>query len=192
MSQKKIGILIVIFLILGAYVYFYEIGKGDKKDRFPEKVKVLDINPEDVQEIIIKKEDQSVALRMVEGQWRIKSPVDASVENERISDLLSFFDYGIVRVIDSNPSDLKQYGLDQPRYEFWIKTKGDELFKTLLIGSDAPGNISCYGKVKGKPKVVLLGIRYRQEIKRALTDFLREAETKELKDSPLLINRESQ
>jgi len=177
MSRKKIGILIVIFLILGAYVYSYEIGKGDKKDQSPEKVKVLDINPEEVQEIIIKKEDQSVALRMVEGQWRIKNPVDASVANERVFDLFSFFDYGIVRVIDSNPSDLKAYGLDQPRYEFWIKTKGDELFKTLLIGSDAPGNISCYGKVKDKPKVVLLGICYRQELQRALIDFLRAPDT---------------
>ena len=177
MSRKKIGVLIVIFLLLGAYVYFYEIAKGDKKDQSPEKVKVLDINPEDVQEIIIRKEDQSVSLRMGEGQWRIKNSVDVSISNERVSDLLSFFNYGIVRVIDSNPSDLKQYGLDQPRYEFWIKTKGEELFKTLLIGSDAPGNISCYGKVKGKPKVVLLGIRYRQELKRALIDFLRAPDT---------------
>jgi len=28
MSRKKIGVLIVIFLLLGAYVYFYEIAKG--------------------------------------------------------------------------------------------------------------------------------------------------------------------
>lgn len=177
MSRNRIGILIVIFLILGAYVYFYEIGKGEKKDQLPEKVKVLEINPEDVQEIIIKKEDQSAELVMLDGQWRIIKPVDVNVANQKIEDLLSFFDYGIVRVIDPNPSDLKQYGLDQPRYEFLIKTKGNDSFRTLLIGGDAPGNISCYGKVEGQSKVVLLGIRYRQELERALINFSRAPDT---------------
>lgn len=173
MSRNKIAVLIVIFLLLGTYVYFYEIGKGEKKDQAPEKVKVLDIIPEDVQEIIVKKEDQHVALRMINGQWRIIEPGDADAANKRVNDLLSFFDYGIVRVIDPNPSDLEQYGLDRPKYEFWIKTKGEESFKTIIIGSDAPGNISCYAKVKGQPKVVLLGILYRQELERALKEFLR-------------------
>jgi hypothetical protein len=173
MSRNKIAVLIFVFLILGTYVYFYEIGKGEKKDQAPEKVKVLDINPEDVQEIIIKKEDQHVALRMIDGQWRVIDPGDADVKNQRVNDLLSFFDYGIVRVIDPNPSDLEQYGLIRPKYEFWIKTKGEETYKTLIIGSDAPGKISCYAKVKGRSKVVLLGILYRQELERALKDFLR-------------------
>jgi len=179
MSLNRIGILIVIFLLLGAYVYFYEIGKGEKKDQAPEKVKVLDIDPEAVQEIIIKKEEQSVTLRKVEGGWRIIAPGHGDVKKQTVLDLLSFFDYGIVRVIDPNPSDLVQYGLDRPQYEFWIKTKDSDAFQTLLIGSDAPGNISCYGKLKGHPKVVLLGVRYRQEIDLALKNFLEAAEGKD-------------
>ena len=171
MSRNIIGILVVIFLLLGTYVYFYEIGKGEKKDQTPKKVKVIDIIPEDVQELIINKGDQSATLQLVEGQWRITKPVDASVPTQKVYDLLSFFNYGIVREIDPNPTDLAQYGLDKPIYEFWIKTKGDDQFKVLLIGDDAPGNISCYGQVKGQPKVVLLGVRYRQELERALEDF---------------------
>ena len=173
MSLNKIGILVLAFLLLGSYVYFYEIGKGDNKDQPPEKEKILDINPEDVREVILKKEDQSISHRRVDDQWGIIKPASLDVSNNKVYDLLSFFDYGIVRVIDTNPSDLEQYGLDRPRYELWVKTKGDDTFQTLLIGGDAPGNISCYAKVKGEAKIVLLGILYRQDLDRALTDFSR-------------------
>jgi hypothetical protein len=178
MSRNKIGILVIIFLLLGVYVYFYETGKGEKKNQSEKKVKVIDIIPEDVQEIIINKGDQSAALRMAEGQWRITRPADASVPNQKVSDLLSFFNYGIVREIDQNPTDLAQYGLDKPTYEFWIKTRGDDTFKVLLIGDDAPGNISCYAQVKGQTKVVLLGVRYRQELEMALLDFSKASDAK--------------
>ncbi len=191
MSRNKIGILIVIFLLLGVYVYFYEIGKGEEKAKAPEKVKIIDVNPEDVQEIILKKDAQRVTLRRVEGQWRVEKPHNADVPNDKVHDLLSFFDYGIVRVIDNNPPDLKQYGLDMPRNEFWIKSEGNDAFQTLLIGGDAPGSLSCYAKVKGKSQVVLLGVRYRQELERALINFSKASDAKVLKDSPLLINRDS-
>jgi len=193
MRRTKISILILVFLLLGTYVYLYEIDKGGKEEKqVPVKVKVLDIKPEDVQEIVIKKEDQSVTLTAAGDCWRIKGSAEANVSKEKVYDLLSFFDYGIVREIAASPTDLKEYGLDSPRYEFWIKTKGDDKFEVLLIGGDAPGSISCYGKVKDRPEVVLLGVRYRQEIKRALTNFLRKAEPEGLKDSPLLINRDAQ
>lgn len=172
MNLNKIAILTVIFLLLGVYVYIFETGSAKDEEVVTDEVeKALDFNAEEVLEVKIEKEGRIVLLKILDGQWRIVKPVDAGVANERVHDLLTFFDHGIVRVIEANGSDFKLYGLENPRYEFGIKTRGDNTFQTLLIGEDAPGNLSCYARVKGQKKVILLGVRYRQEFDWAFTEF---------------------
>ena len=172
MNLKRIAILTVIFLLLGVYVYIFEIGSAKDEEVVTDEVeKALDFNAEEVLEVKIEKEGRIVLLKILDGQWRIVKPVDAGVANEKVNDLLTFFDHGIVRVIEANGSDFKLYGLENPRYEFGVKTRGGNTFQTLLIGEDAPGNLSCYARVKGQKKVVLLGVRYRQEFDRAFTEF---------------------
>jgi hypothetical protein len=172
MNLNKIAILTVIFLLLGVYVYIFETGSAKDEEVVTDEVeKALDFNAEEVLEVKIEKEGRIVLLKILDGQWRIVKPVDAGVANERVHDLLSFFDHGIVRVIEANGSDFELFGLENPRYEFGIKTRGDNTFQTLLIGEDAPGNLSCYARVKGQKKVILLGVRYRQEFDWAFTEF---------------------
>ena len=95
-------------------------------------------------------------------------------ENRRINDLLSIFDYGIVRLIDTNPPDYAQYGLDQPKIELGIKIKGNPKFRTLLIGSNNPNNTSCYARVEGQPEVLLIGISYKRELDREPSFFIKQ------------------
>ena len=173
MINKSTGILVIIFLILGIYVYLFEVDSGNREDAIPAKVeKVLDFNIEDVLEIVIRDNSQGVLLQKTDGQWKIKQPAESDVAHEKVSDILAYFDYGIIRVIDENPADISLYGLDRPRYAIGVKVAADESFQTLIIGDDAPGNLSCYGKVRGQPRVLLLGVRYRQEFDRVLKAFL--------------------
>ena len=69
-------------------------------------------------------------------------------------------------------SNLSQYGLDRPEIEFGIRGKGDDTFHTLSIGGNSPGSLSCYGRVKGEPGILLLGIRYKIELDRRLSFFV--------------------
>ena len=173
MINKSTVILAIIFLVLGTYVYLFEVDPVNKEETIPAKVeKVLDFNMEDVIEIVIRDDSQGVLLQKADGQWKIKQPSESDVDPGRVHDILAYFDYGIIRVIDENPSDIGLYGLDRPRYAFGIKVTADESFQTLIIGDDAPGHLSCYGKVRGQPRILLLGVRYRQEFDRVLKAFL--------------------
>ena len=173
MNKRKLPIPVIIFLILGFYVCFFETG-GKNKGKSPDRIeKALGIIPEDIQEIVLKRQDLRVALENVANGWRIKEPFEADANNSIVHDMLAVFDHGIVRVIEENPSDLKLFGLASPRYELTIKGRKDKGFRTLLIGDDAPGNLSCYAMVDGSTRVILLGVRYRQEFDRALADFTR-------------------
>jgi len=173
MNFNKLVILSVIFLLLGGYVYLFEMGSTKDDEVVTDEVeKALDFNAEQVVGVSLKAHGQAVLLKKVKGQWKIDRPGEPDADNDKVFDLLSFFDCGIVRVIEMNPSDIKVYGLDRPRYEFGIKITRKETFQTLIIGDDAPGNLSCYAKVKGRAKVILLGVRYRQEFERVLKEWL--------------------
>ncbi len=179
MNLNKFVILTVIFLLLGVYVYIFELGSAKDEENVTDRVeKALDFNAEEVVGVSLKGNGRAVLLKKIKGQWKIERPGEPDVDNTKVFDLLVIFDCGIVRVIEMNPPDIGVYGLDRPRYEFGIKIAGGESFLTLIIGDDAPGNISCYAKVKGRAKVVLLGTRYRQEFERALKEFFQESDTR--------------
>ena len=172
MSRSRIGILSIILISLGVYVYFYELGPVEKGEESPAVEKVFDFKPEDIQEIMLKKKAEVILFRMEDGHWRIKKPLESNADYGKVYDLLSVFDYGIVRIIDIGHSNLSQYGLDRPEIEFGIKAKGHDTFQTLLIGGNSPGAFSCYGRVKGESGVLILGIRYKIELDRELPYFI--------------------
>ncbi len=172
MNRNLTAILVFMIFFLGGYVYLFETDSKENNVPITEKVEMaLDFKAENVLEIVLCKNGNKVFLKRENEKWKIKGIGVPDVENKRILDLLSFFDHGIVRVIETNPLDIKQYGLDKPKYEFGIKVKGGNVFQTLIIGDDAPGNLSCYAKVKGMPRIILLGIRYRHEFDWALSRF---------------------
>ena len=175
MKPQKTIFLIIVFIALGLYVYLFETSTPDKKEP-PKPVKALEFIAEDIQEVEIKKEGRRVLLKKYDDTWKVIEPVEAEAKAGMVNDLLKLFDYGIVRVIEDEPADKKLFGLDMPLYEFGIKGKNDRTFKTLFIGDDAPGNLSCYGMIDGSPRVILLGVRYRQEVERAFKTFSEPAE----------------
>ncbi|SPD73594.1 hypothetical protein PITCH_A1900010 [uncultured Desulfobacterium sp.] len=172
MSLMRSLVLLIVFIILALYVFFFESGGKDKENSLPPVKKALDIIPEDIGEIVLRRDDLYVLLENIDSKWRIKRPFEADANNDMVHDLLSIFDCGIVRVIDEKPSNLKTFGLTSPRYLFAVKDKKGRV-RTLLVGDDAPGNLSCYSKLEGSSQVFLLGVRYRQEFDRALAQFAR-------------------
>ena len=169
MRINKIAILILILTLLGSFVYFYEIRRAKRTKGIVKVEKIFNFDPEDVQEIVLTRKGQTILLNKEDNQWRIKKPFEGPADNDRTLDLLSVYDFGIVRVIDSTPSNYSEYGLDRSEIEFGIKIKGNPVFETLLIGGNNPPNTCCYAKVKGRPDVILIGIGY----KRTITDYYR-------------------
>lgn len=175
MSRNGIGILILLLIPIGLYVYFYEIGVEKKTEANLEVKKVFYFKPENVQEVVLKRKGQSILLRKENGQWRIKKPLEADGDNKKIYDLLSVFDYGIVRVMETVSTDLSQYGLDRPTIEFRIKVKGQNAYQSLMIGGNNPDNSCVYARVKEQSGIFVLGIRYRIELSRDFSYFMPEA-----------------
>jgi hypothetical protein len=163
--RRKINIILsIIFIVLGVYVYFFETGSKEKSNPVEEVQKVLDFNPENVEEILLKKQGSTILLKKTGRQWRIVSPIQTDAVSSRIDSLLSVFEFPIIRVINPNPLDLSEYGLNKPKIELGLRMKGENVFNTLQVGDHSPQGLSCYAKIGEKPEVFLIGRIYENKL----------------------------
>ena len=107
--------------------------------------------------------------------WRIKEPLSAGADPDRIDAFLSIFDYGFIEIIDDSSSDLSQYGLVNPEIELTISLKGKEgiTLYTILFGSSNPAKNACYCQVSGDPKVYLVGALYKLDLEKDVSFYIK-------------------
>lgn len=172
LSRNRINLILIFILVfLGGYLYIYERGGVKRVPEARNVERIFNFNISDIQEIMLRWKGRAIFFKKEKGQWRIKEPLEAPADNEKINALLSIFDYGIVGVIDVHPSDYRQYGLAQPEIEWGIKGKGETAFRSLLIGSNNPNNASCYARVSGESRVMIIGCAYKSELQKEASYF---------------------
>jgi hypothetical protein len=111
----------------------------------PEDIKSLKFT-KDGAEVLTANEDSS-------GTWYISSPIERKAD---IPDLSKFIQWlsspKVVDFVAENPSDLKTYGLDKPRYVFEYTLSG-KTYK-LMLGSLSEDKY--YAQLEGSPYVFTL------------------------------------
>ena len=150
---RSLLVLVVIAAALGWYAY--RDSQRPAGEDGPKKDKVFAIEPDKIDEIAIKAETgDHTRLQKSGSDWKIVSPAAAQPDTTEVSGLttnLSTLEQQ--QVVDDNPADLKEYGLDQPRIEVAFKSGGQP--HTLLIGSKTPPGTDLYAK-RGEDKRVFL------------------------------------
>ena len=177
MIEKKTVFLILMLICIGSYVYFFELGvKSGENVEQVEKLFYLEIGQ--ISEIMIKYESKRFRIKNDHGKWQVEKS-GSLVEEEKITELISVFRYGIVRLIEENPEDMSRFGLEDPEIEIDFKVRGTDSTpgcrKVLYIGKANPTHTSCYAMVGEANKVLLLGIGVKDEIKRFFRDIERVA-----------------
>jgi Domain of unknown function (DUF4340) len=151
---KSFLMLVVIALGLGAYLYFVESkrqpGDSDKKD------KVFSVESDKIDELAIKTESgERTALRKKGNDWQIVQPVTTASDGAAVSSITSNLStLEIQRVIDENPGDLKEFGLEPARIEVTFKSGGKE--QRLLLGRKTPPATDLYAKLPDQKRVFLV------------------------------------
>ncbi len=172
MNRRTFRILFVIFIVLGGYVWLFELERVNESDSVMKTEKLIDVSPEDVGQIILKTQDHRIVFQKENNQWMITEPLAAKARNEMVDGLLSVFDLGIVREISIDSADDLKYGLAPPAIEFEIRYKTGDPPQTLLIGNNSPDSICCYGKLKKQSRIFLLGSLYKSELNQKLETFI--------------------
>lgn len=149
--------MMAVLLSLGIYYYLIDL-PDEKKKALEEEIagKILPLKIENVSEFSLIKKDQAITLQQnTENIWNLSQPLTAGGDNFTAETFLSAINaLEKSRVVESNPENLPQYGLDSPSIQIHIKfKKGRE--ETLLLGDDSPMGGKIYLKLKSDPAVLL-------------------------------------
>ena len=149
----------MIAVLLGLAVYYFFVDLPTEKKKAQEKEiagKVLYFKIADIEEFSLIKNAETITLQQTkDSTWRISKPLKAAGDNPETESFLSEIEnLKKFRVVEKNPKDLTQYGLQNPTFKIHLKFKeGKE--KTLLLGHDSPMGGKIYLKFKNEPKVLL-------------------------------------
>jgi Domain of unknown function (DUF4340) len=152
--------LIVVLAGLGAYIYFVtwkQDASGDSSTSKQEKV-FAGLEADKIEEMKVKSEKgDTTTLKKANGTWQMTAPIAANADQSEASGITSGLgQIAVVRVIDENPADLKDYGLATPRIEIDFKAAGDKDFRRLYVGDKSPTGGDLFAKRNDEKKVFLI------------------------------------
>jgi len=139
MKLKNTLILLVIFIILGAYVYFVEIKKHRKDEQVEkESKKVFTLVKDSINTLIFKNLSQEFSLKKEQNEWKITHPLETEADNSTINSMLtSLINAEKDKVFNVMPKDLFQFGLDKRSTVIQVSVTTGES-DSIRIGDDTP------------------------------------------------------
>jgi len=149
--------LLLVLVGLGAYVYFVASKTEDastKQDRlFPA------VASDQIEELTVKAESgDTTTLKKQDGKWTVTAPVAARGSDAAASAITSALaSLDITRVVDENPTEVAEYGLDAPTTEVTFKSSDGKPSGKLLIGKKSATGGSVYARRDDEKRVVLIG-----------------------------------
>lgn len=149
-------VLVVVLAGLVGYIYFVD------RDRPPSgtetKAKAFDVSPENIEEVLLKNAaGETTRVRRIEANWKIVEPQEVDADAAAVASVTSgVAGLEVQRVVDENPADVKQYGLDPPRIDVSFRVKDQTEFQRLLVGEKTPTGGDLYARKPGEPRVFLI------------------------------------
>ena len=155
-GMKSTLALLLVLVGLGAYIYFY----GDKTSSDADVQKLFPGVVSDNIETLTVKNDagETTSLKKQDGKWTMTAPFQtraSDMDASGIANALAGLD--VTRVVEENPTDVKDYGLDTPSIEIAFTSNEGKPSGKLLIGSKTATGGSLYARKDGETRVVLIG-----------------------------------
>ena len=181
MRLRNTLLLAVVFILLAAYIYFFELRKGekDKSDR------LLDFKGDEVAGIVLGYPEREIHLqREPSGKWKLTQPLQADADESTIGSILSALSASeIKRTLEKKPSpeDFKSFGLDRPQVKVSLTLKSGLTLTTLIVGAKTPLGDSAYIQRGSDPAVYLTGAALAFVLEKQPKDFLAEEKQEQKK-----------
>ncbi len=149
--KRSTWLLIFFALILGGWVYFYEIRGTEKRSQIQTKQQqIFNFTEEEIKKITITKSEnvlEFVRTGNSDRPWQMKQPKDVPASDATISFLLDLVAKGKkVRSFAIPVSNLSQYGLDQSATKITIELK-DRESQEIILGNANFSDRLVYARV---------------------------------------------
>jgi hypothetical protein len=157
MNIRRLSAWAIIFS--GLLIYVLVVEKPALKIQPPAQrgdyEKLFDLAQSDIESVSITCEGKRVTLGRKNLTWQVTGPPGAEALPEQCESMVSsVLDTVVLSVVEENPVQLAQYGLDAP--ELTIAVNAGNL-STLKLGKKSPSGVSMYGLDEERKRVVLVG-----------------------------------
>lgn len=173
MRFKGTSVLLLVFIVLGAFVYFTEFrGKEEKAKQEEAKKRLFPGEAKDISELTLEYEGRTVtAIRKGEKTWEITNPAGLETDSEAWEQMASSF--VLIEkdeTVNTQKTDLAPYGLDKPVARITAKLKAGSTH-SVLFGAENPRKTFNYAKRGDKDEVFLSATSWSGNFKKSLTDL---------------------
>jgi hypothetical protein len=176
-KQKFLNTLIALVILAATWGAFTYYDKHKAVEKAPatasNQEKILPLDAEHIQSITFKPRDgDAFTCSRQDGKWTVTDPRKLAVDQGNFSSVLNSLTTATIdQVVDSKPSNLKDFGLDSPSYTLDITTNAKPETLTLLLGDDTPTSGGVYAMVSGNPRVFTLESYLKSSLEKKLFDL---------------------
>lgn len=190
MNRKYLNTVVAVALLAVLWFGFVYWDKHKSNElaktapKSPEKI--VPVDSSHIQAFTLTpRAEPGFTCRRVSGKWMIEpppSPLAAGQKSDEpqplpadqnaVSSFLSSLTTATEdQEVESNPSDLKQFGLDPPAEKVEVTTDTKPQSVTLLLGDDTPTSSGLYAQVAGDPHLVTVASYLKTSLEKHLIDF---------------------
>jgi len=174
MDRKGVIFAIIIFIVLGLYVFLVERNKPFSEGRET----ILEFDENSARGLIINQGEKEIVLNKdKDGKWQITSPLftkaDDGVVKELVSDLSNL---KALQSLEVDPSEWEDFGLKKPGCEVTVlvgthKMASPSREEKLSFGDKNPAGTSIYTRMRGKDKIFLASTYIADSFKKDIFDL---------------------
>ena len=154
MKFKTNAVIGAVFVVLLAFVYFYEIKGGEERRQAAEKSKQLfAFQDDDAQRLELLRDSDALVLDKGTGGWNLSAPMTDGADQEAVERYLRNLrecerEKAIVDSAAATAEAAAQYGLDAPRLKVRLQTE-DGAEQVVAFGADSPTDRFTYAQLQG-------------------------------------------
>ncbi|MGH7821793.1 MAG: DUF4340 domain-containing protein [Candidatus Binatia bacterium] len=161
----------VLFLALGAYLYFVEsekIREEGKKDR------LVTLEADDVAGVVLEypKTQQKIALRKTAAGWRLQEPLEADGDETAVDNLVrAIADAELKRTLEGEIGAPETYGLATPEAVVHVELDDGGKLPPIRVGKTTPVGYSTFVQLEGESTVKLVSSAFSTGMKKEVKDL---------------------
>jgi hypothetical protein len=136
------------------------------------RIEISMVEPEEIREIELMSPERRLRLYIKEGRWQVEHPYPIDLDQRAAVEDLAYTFARLVaeKVIDANPEDLAQFGLDPPRVT-GTATLADGGIIELRLGNLTPVRNTYYLMRAGDPAVYAVWANHGLHLSYSLDDL---------------------
>ncbi len=145
MQIRNTLIMAVVLILVGGFVYFYEVqGRAEREETERQEELLLHFDSDQVTAIEVTTAAGTVRATKTDGDWGIVAPVTIGADGAAIDSLVDRMERGKhERLISEAATDLAPYGLAEPVARVTLELS-DGGRAALAVGNDTPVGYNVY------------------------------------------------